>query len=270
MILAMLVVVGGILSSLGVENKLALTGSIRATALAPFLATHSAFARRGELAARVKRLEMERDRLSRQTMRDAHLEAENERLRGLLQLPERMPGVYLVAELVPGRPSVGDSHTFLVRAGADRSLSAPAAVGVPAGLLGVVRSVASDHAFGQFWTHPDFRVSVRAEGTQATGIVRAMHADAGETLMLLDGVPFQTVIPPGATLVTAGVAGVYPPGVPVGEVLAEAEYKSGWSRSYLVEPAVRPAEADVVLVWRRPLLLTPTDGGAGRDTDVTE
>lgn len=252
MILAALVALAWFLSSLEVERKLALTGAIRATVLAPFVSAHARFELRGELTARAARLEEERDRLARLALRATDLDAENVRLRALLGLPPRMTGDYVAAELVPGRPAVGDSHTFLLRVGAEQGLSAPVAVVNPAGLVGVVRSVASGKSFGEFWSHPDFRVSVRADSGPGAGIIRPVASSSGETLMLLEGVPFQMGLAPGTRLVTAGVGGVYPSGIPVGTVLQEAESQSGWSRSYRVEPAARPAEVGFVLVWRRP------------------
>jgi rod shape-determining protein MreC len=266
-IVAVLVVLAWVLSGLSLEHRLALTTAVRSTVLAPFLAAHRTFDRRGDLSARVARLQGERDALAQTALKSADLEVENRRLRDLIDVPERSPGDYLVAELVPAHPSVGDSHTFLVRAGSDRGVEAPVAVAVPEGLVGVVRSVSRGQSFGEFWSHPEFRVSVRAERGAGTGIVRALETETGETLMLLEGVPYQTVIPPGTLLVTAGLGGVYPPGIPVGTVRAEAESKSGWSRSYTVEPAVRAAEVSFVLVWQRPILVED-DAEAGREQPV--
>lgn len=269
MILAALVALAWFLSSLEVESRLALTGVLRATVLAPFVATHERFELRGELTARAARLEEERDRLARLSLRAVDLEAENARLREVLGIPAREAGDYVTAELAPGRPAVGDSHSFLLRTGAERGLVAPVAVVNPAGLVGVVRSVAMGRSFGEFWTHPDFRVSVRPASGPGTGIIRPVELSSGEMLMLLEGVPFQTDVAPGTLLVTAGVGGVYPPGIPVGTVLAEAESRSGWSRSYRVEPVARPAEAGFVLVWRRPRTIDLSSDLAAPSGDTT-
>ena len=70
--------------------------------------------------------------------------------------------------------------------------------------------------------------------------------------MELEGTPYQEEVPSGARLVTSGVAGLYPAGIPVGTVRGVSAVQAGWAKSYLVEPAVRPDETSVVLIWRRP------------------
>ncbi len=56
---------------------------------------------------------------------------------------------------------------------------------------------------------------------------------------------------PGTLLVTSGLGGadgVYPRGIPIGRVLRVAEEREGWSRSYVVRPAVHPAAVAHVIV----------------------
>jgi rod shape-determining protein MreC len=127
-------------------------------------------------------------------------------------------------------------------------------VGVLAGdgVVGVIRSARSTTATGHFWTHPEFRVSVRTESGSAVGIVRPRREDDGRMVMELEGTPYQEDVPLGSLLVTSGVSSLYPSGIPVGTVRAVSEVYAGWAKSYLVEPSVRPDEASVVLVWRRP------------------
>jgi rod shape-determining protein MreC len=72
-------------------------------------------------------------------------------------------------------------------------------------------------------------------------------------MMILEGAPYQTDIPPGTVLYTSGLGGLYPPGIPVGTVRSVSAVESGWEKSYRVEPAVRPEQVDVALVWRRPV-----------------
>ena len=114
----------------------------------------------------------------------------------------------------------------------------------------LVRTVGEGAARGQFWSHPDFRVSVRTEDGEASGIVQAI-ADDGQPAMLLRGAPFQEDIPTGTTMVTSGLGGLYPPGMPVGVVREVARVESGWQKSYVLEPSVRPEQARTVMVWRR-------------------
>ena len=130
----------------------------------------------------------------------------------------------------------------------------PAGVFTGRGLVGVARAPHGNGAHGEFWSHPDFRVSVVTEDGQVRGIVRASRPDGGQAVLVLDGAPFQSNVRNGTLLVTTGIAGVYPPGVLVGTVRRVLDAEAGWMKSYIVEPSVRPEEASIVLIWERPRL----------------
>lgn len=250
-IVVVLLILSWSLAGLDSSQALGLTRVLRGSVLKPFLAADAAFERRAALAARAARLEAERDQLYVQLQGAADLDRENRALREQLSLPERRPGTYVVAELVPGRPSIGDSHNFLLRSLSLSDVQVPTGVSIPEGLVGVLRSISGGTGLGEFWTHPDFRVSVRSATGGATGIVRAFVGEDGETLMLVEGVPYQARMAEGAILETAGLGGVFPSGIRVGTVLRESASRSGWSHSYLVAPAVQPGAVRAVTAWSR-------------------
>jgi len=95
------------------------------------------------------------------------------------------------------------------------------------------------------------RVGGLTEDGENGRIIRAFPADSDQPLMLLEGAPYQTEIAVGTMLVTTGLYGIYPSGIPVGRVQELATVESGWERSYTVEPLVRPELVDVALVWLR-------------------
>jgi cell shape-determining protein MreC len=92
-----------------------------------------------------------------------------------------------------------------------------------------------------------------SEDAGAVGIVTA-HASnrGGEGLLELTGVPFRTLLAPGTLIVSSGLGGVFPAGVPVGKVLRVLSDEGGWVRSYLVDPAVPLPSLSGVLVLRAP------------------
>ena len=239
------------LTGLDSSQILGLTRPIRGTVLAPFLAADAEYERRAALARRTTQLEAERDSLYVRLQTATDLERENRDLRQQLGLPGRRTGGFVVAELIPGRPSVGDSHTFLLRSPLLREIETPTGVSVPSGLVGVLRSTAGGTGLGEFWTHPDFRASVRSAVGDATGIVRSLRGPDGESLMLVEGVPYQARMAEGTLLETAGLGGVFPSGIRVGTVIEESASRSGWSHSYLVEPAVRPGAVRAATAWQR-------------------
>jgi rod shape-determining protein MreC len=67
-------------------------------------------------------------------------------------------------------------------------------------------------------------------------------------LLELRGVPYRDTIPAGTLVLTSGLGGVYPKGIPVGRVLGVVRELTGWERTYLVLPAANPAHAAHALV----------------------
>lgn len=250
-IVVALLILSWSLAGLEPSQALGLTRLLRSTVLMPFLAADATYERRATLSVRAAQLEAERDALYVRLQAATDLARENRELRTQLSLPERRPGSFVVAELVPGRPSIGDSHAFLLRSDFLGGIQVPTGVSVPGGLVGVLRSISGGTGLGEFWTHPDFRVSVRSATGGATGIVRSHAGEGGETLMLVEGVPYQARMAAGAILETAGLGGVFPAGIQVGTVIAEADSRSGWSHSYLVEPAVQPGAVRAATAWDR-------------------
>lgn len=239
------------LTTLSLDQQLGVVRALRATVLVPVIGLHSIFAERSRLGERLSELQEERDALARDLAAARVATAENASLRALIAAGERPTGDFLPASIVPGRPSIGRSYSFVLLAGRRDGVEPPTALLTGQGLVGVVRTGDERSAVGDFWTHPDFRVSVRTEDGENTGIIRAFPAASDQPLMLLEGAPFQTEIAGGTLLVTTGLYGIYPPGIPVGRIREVATEESGWERSYTVEPLVRPELVDVALVWLR-------------------
>ena len=66
-------------------------------------------------------------------------------------------------------------------------------------------------------------------------------------VLALTGAPFHSDIQPGSRVVTSG-RGDLPRGILLGTVLGIDEADTGWRKSYLLRPAVRPEAVRTVLV----------------------
>lgn len=251
LVVALLLAGGGLIGSLNAGRQLAIAQSIRTTVLAPFLSIHQAFAQRARVGVRLAELRAERDALVVELLELRPLAEQGKEARQLLGLDRMIEGELVPADLVSVRPRLGEAEIFMLSGSEVADVDPPAGVVTGAGLVGVLRVVDSHGGKGDFWSHPDFRVSVRTEGGGATGIVRAVRSKGSLPVMLLEGAPYQESIPSGTELFTTGLSGIYPPDVKVGTVMSESEVESGWARSYFVQPAVRPEVANIVLVWRR-------------------
>jgi rod shape-determining protein MreC len=239
-------------ATIGQERRIVLSQYVRATALYPFLMLHEAFEKHAVTVSSTRLLASQRDSLAAELASARRVAADVAQLRRLLGLGGLDPGGFILADIVPGRPNIGESHAFLLAKGRLDGVEPPVGVLAGDGIVGVIRSARGSTSIGHFWTHPEFRVSVRTESGSAVGIVRPRQEDDGRMVMELEGMPYQEDVPLGSLLVTSGVSSLYPAGIPVGTVRAVSEVHAGWAKSYLVEPSVRPDEANVALVWRRP------------------
>ena len=192
----------------------------------------------------------ERDSVTMRALGVAALEAENEQLRRIMGLASRLRWGFVPAEALHGR-GVRDAYTVILSAGSRAGVQRLSPVVAPEGLVGMVERVDPTMSQAILWTHPDFRVSAMAADESAFGIVQAHLGTAASRFMLeMRGVPFRAVLQPGAMIVSAGLGGTYPRGIPIGVVVGEIKTTEAWARTYILRPAVMPADVNSVMVLR--------------------
>jgi len=201
------------------------------------------------------------DSLALKTMNDSSLEGENDRLRKVIGLGTRLRWGFIPTEALHGR-GVRDETTVILSAGSRAGVSRLSPVIAPEGLVGVVDQVDPTMSHAMLWTHPDFRVSAMSPDGTAFGIAQAhlTGSATGGYLIELRGVPFRATLKPGALIVSSGWGGVWPRGIPIGTVLEEMKTSEGWARTYLLRPAVNPADVYSVMILRRDRLAKGFDG----------
>jgi rod shape-determining protein MreC len=174
--------------------------------------------------------------------------AENDRLRELLALGKAIRWGYTPAEALVGR-GMGEEHTLLLSAGQQQGVERMSAVVTAEGLVGMIEQVDERTSIAIVWPHPDFRVSATTPDGSAFGIVTAHQGPGAERyLMELHGVQFRAALRAGTPVVSSGLGGIYPRGVLIGTVMRELRTGSGFARSYLVRPAVRPSEVTAAMI----------------------
>jgi rod shape-determining protein MreC len=189
------------------------------------------------------------------------LESENDRLRRLLGLGRALRWGFVPAEALHSR-ALGEEFTMTLTAGARSGVRPFSAVVAPEGLVGMVETVDPRMCLAISWAHPDFRVSAMTADGSAFGIAKAHLGSGTERYLLeLSGVQLSTTLPSGTLIVSSGIGGVYPRGIPVGTVMRELGpregFTEGWARTYLRRPAVRPQNISSVMI------LEPRRGAAG-------
>ena len=192
----------------------------------------------------------QRDSIALRAMGIESLKTENTRLRDLLGLGSRLKWGFVPAEALHGR-GVRDEFGVTLSAGSLAGVQKLSPVVAPEGLVGMVDNVDPSLSHAMVWTHPDFRVSAMSEDASAFGIVQAhLTSGPGRYLLEMRGVPFRTSIKPGTMIVSSGLGGVYPRGIPIGRVLNETKTPETWARTYLIRPAVFPADVYAVMILK--------------------
>jgi rod shape-determining protein MreC len=223
-------------------------GAVRETFVGPLIALQVQAERaRGAFVAR----DITAARLDSLVLRNAELrdtELENVRLRGLLGLGARLRSGFVAAEALH-RPELGSAQTVLITAGARAGVVERSAVVAPEGLVGEVISVEQESSVANLWTHPDFRVSAMSADGKVFGIIAPHQGpDAERFLLELRGVVFRDSLAPGTEIRSSGQGSVFPRGIPIGTVVQDITSSSAYARTYLVRPAVMPADVTVLMV----------------------
>ncbi|MGH7629118.1 MAG: rod shape-determining protein MreC [Gemmatimonadales bacterium] len=248
---------------------LGLSEALRETVLYP-LVWLQARAEEGRTSrARLRAITAERDSAAYIAQGLPSLTAENERLRGLLGLSRRLRAPYVPAEVLH-QAQATDSRMLLLGAGATAGVAPFDPVVAPEGLIGVVASVGRTASTAMTWAHPEFRVSAFTESGGAVGIVAASPAaGASEPFLEFRGVSYRDSISEGTVVLSSGLGGVYPKGIPIGRVIGVVREQAGWERVYRVRAAANPGTAAHVLILiapRSPALGDAFAGDTGRAT----
>jgi rod shape-determining protein MreC len=199
-----------------------------------------------------RRLREETQRLRVEALRVTETDEENRRLRRLLTLKESLPLETLAGEII-AREWGGWVRSLTVNRGRGDAVARLTAVIAPEGLVGRIVDVRPGSAVVQVLTDPASTVGAHVTRTRTPGVV---EGEPRGTLrfkyMARDGSGIQV----GDVVVTSGLGGLFPGGIPIGRVHAIDDRGSALFHYARLTPAVDFARIDEVL------LLT---GGAPRD-----
>jgi rod shape-determining protein MreC len=229
----------------GVRDPVA--SGLRRSVLWPLLQLQTQSEQLRTSRTRLAQVTAERDSAALAAVFLGELRAENARLRELLGLRIRLGSRFVPAEVLH-QATPTDPLTIVISAGAGQGVRQLAPVVAPEGLLGIVSHVDASTSVVATWAHPEFRASGMASDGSVYGIL-SPHGTSGPGgwLLELDGVPYRQRVPFGTVILTSGLGGVLPRGIPVGTVIGVAG-ETEWERTYLVRPAVPPGAVTHVMV----------------------
>lgn len=207
---------------------------------------------------------LQRDSLALEFSKARALEVENDRLRKLLGLGSKLTWGFIPAEALHTSGQAEDVITTLtLTAGSKSGVSQYSPVVAPEGVVGMIQTVDPRLSIAILYSHPDFRVSAMSADGAAFGIVYP-HLGVGPSelvdryLLELRNVPFRDTLKLGTPIFSSGLGGTWPRGILIGTIVHDlTDKEEGWSRTYLVRPAVNPAHVTSVMV------LTPQRASQG-------
>lgn len=182
--------------------------------------------------------------VSAELMNLAELAVENAELRELLDAGQRTETGYIAAEVrhVDLNPF---SHRVLINRGRRDGLVSGQAVIDARGLVGQVDEVFLHTSRVVLLTDPDHALPVRI---QRTGLRTIAYGSGLSDLMRLTDLPMNVDLEPGDLVLTSGLGGVFPPGLPVARV-ATIERPSGEAFANAgLTPIARPDRSRHLLV----------------------
>jgi rod shape-determining protein MreC len=215
-------------------------GSIIAT---PFTAVADFFEGITTDAATVEELRRQNEELQSQVIRMEEYRQENERLSGLLELRDAYR-LESVGARVISTSSDSWNRVITINKGGIAGFE----VGMPVlsanGLIGQIESVSPYSSVVRLITDEESGVSAFLQASRAEGVL----SGSADGILYLEFIPLGIAVEPGDTVITSGAGGVYPKGIPIGEVATVKSLPSDVHQTITVKPVMRVVAYEEVLV----------------------
>ena len=167
------------------------------------------------------------------------------RLRDLLQFARQYPGEHEVAEVV-GTHAGLPFQSMRISKGSRDGIEAGMPVITGLGVLGKVVRTGLNFSDVQILTDTNFHLDVLLQRTRIRGILRGLFNHSCELKLNR-----QADIRIGDTVITSGIVGGFPKGLPVGQVVRINYASDNVSQTINVEPWVMPDRVEEVIILKR-------------------
>jgi rod shape-determining protein MreC len=192
-------------------------------------------------------LKEEVSRLKQEEMLLSEAKQENERLHRLLQMRDNV-AVPTVAAMVIGKDPSNWFRSILIDKGTREGVSRDSAVLCPQGLVGRVIEVMEQTSRVQLITDPNCAVGALIQRTRVGGVV------VGEVgpYCRLKFLPRDAEVSVGDLVLTSGLGGLSPKGIPIGLVTAVQKKENALFQEAQLAPKVDLFRIEEVLVLAKP------------------
>ncbi len=172
----------------------------------------------------------------------AEAQEENARLRRMLNLAPGLPERGIAAHVVGRVPNYLANMLYVDR-GSSSGIRADSPVLTGDGVVGRVILTSPHNSQVQLITNPDASVGVMIYRTRTPGVLRG----SGDPLLSLNYIGNTEQVEPGDVVLSSGLDGIYPKGLPVGKVVESYKGKSVF-RVIQVAPTADFARIEEVLI----------------------
>ena len=208
------------------------------------------------LQQRLTALENENEQLRLEVARLKQIEAEANRLGGLVNYagPQSGPIAYLAANVIARDPSPFLNWLILNR-GSDSGIKSDMPVVTGQGLVGRVVEVNAVACKVQPVTDPTVAIAARLQSSREPGVVLGLVGGGLEMQFITQKVQ----VNPGEVVVTSGLGDLYPPGIVLGTVSATQKQDYEVLQKADLTPAVDLNQLEIVLIITnfKPVDLSP-------------
>lgn len=170
---------------------------------------------------------------------------ENERLRDSLAFKRLNPPASVMAQVI-GKEMSPISSTLTINKGSNDGIQKDLAVITPLGVVGRVHAVLPGTAKIVLLTDPANTLAVRVQRNREEGLLEGKLINCA-----LKYVSYYADIQKGDLLVTSGLDGIYPKGLPVAIVVSVTKREASAFQSVVAEPVVRFSRLEEVLVYKK-------------------
>lgn len=178
---------------------------------------------------------------------------ENRRLQELLDLKNQVNGSAMAARVV-ARGYDKFINTLVIDKGKNDSVGKDMSAITPKGLAGKVISVRNNFADIMLITDPNFSVAVRLQESRHEGVLTG----TGHRYCLLKYIPTEEAVKEGEIVITSGLDGIFPQGLPIGRVTRVQTEGVEFFQYIEVVPFQAPSKIEEVMVigrsaeWKSP------------------
>ena len=189
-----------------------------------------------------KKLKEDNDRLRLDNAVMNEILLENDRLRDVLAFKRLHPPSSIMAQVI-GKDSSPLSSTVTINKGENDGVRKDMAVITSEGVVGKVQTSLANTAKVMLLTDPGSTLAVRVMRNREEGLLEGKLVTCA-----LKYVSYYADIQEGDLLITSGLDGIYPKGLPVARVTSVSKHEASAFQAVVAVPAVRLSRVEEALV----------------------